>query len=262
MVLHDGRMVDADRAAILDAVDSIARFLTRALSDQVLGFLALLSLFLLLAPVAFSLSQDATSPLAPIENAIVLAFALEYVAALWLSSGKRSFVLNRWRIVDALIIASALLAMLPVGPDVLRHSPVLRLFRFGRLALLGSRSAVVLKSVDIVTDTITPGTAPDLRVLSLGASGTEFEPISWEGGLERVRSDEADWLFRGGPQPRTHRPREAGRCSTGRSRRRHTTHGEGDPGAHRRDHAGLHRCDRLPRGDPAAGGVVPGEVEG
>ncbi len=167
----------------------------RYLNDAVLGLFALISLFLLVTPYVFQVSTFAQSAISVVEYAIVLMFAVEYFAGLAAAENKSQFVLDRWHIIDALIIASAIVAATPVVPDVLRHSPVLRLIRVGRFALLGARSTLALKPGVAEQDAAYRSSVTELKVLSLGASGTRFEANSWDEGLVRIRSAEPDWLF-------------------------------------------------------------------
>jgi Mg2+ and Co2+ transporter CorA len=171
------------------------RLIERYLSDAVLGFFALLSLFLFIAPLVFEFTDFTQDIVATLEYAIVLLFVLEYVSGLLHAKSKVAFLVDGWRVIDMLIIVSALVAFIPVVPDVLRHSPVFRLIRVGRVALLGARSSLALKLDANSVDSSTNEAVTDLKVLLLGASGTQFEEISWEHGLNRIRSGEPDWLF-------------------------------------------------------------------
>ena len=122
------------------------RAIQRLLNDAVLGFLALVSLFLVFTPSVFPLTASGLATLALIEQAIIVLFAVEYIAAFIAADRKRGFLLNWWRLLDALIIAAGLAALFPAGPEFLRSSPVLRLARLGRVALLGTRSGLALTS--------------------------------------------------------------------------------------------------------------------
>ena len=170
------------------------QFIKRALNDAVLGFLALVSLFLLITPSVFALSAAAMRGLAIAELAIVGLFAIEYLAGVLLATDKTRFLLNRWRLLDAVIIIAAVVPFFPAGPDFLRNSPVLRLLRLGRVALLGTRSSRVLASVERpVTE---PGVSTaEPAVVALDPTGVRFESVPWEMALARVATAEPDWLF-------------------------------------------------------------------
>jgi len=171
-----------------------ARLIRRYLNDAVLGFFALLSLILFLAPMVFPFNEVAHSVVTIIELTIILLFVLEYISGYLLAESKISYVKNAWRVIDVLIIISALIAFMPFVPDVLRHSPVFRLIRVGRIALLGARSSLALKSVDNSADIISSEVAA-LKVLRLNTSGNQFEVITLEEGLERITNGDPDWLF-------------------------------------------------------------------
>jgi Mg2+ and Co2+ transporter CorA len=173
----------------------MARFIERSLNDATLGFLALLSLFLMVAPSVFELSDVGMRALFVVEYAIISLFALEYGAAWFQANDKLRFALDRWRIIDALIIVAPMIALLPVGPDLLRSSPVLRLLRLGRLALLGTRSGIGLRAPPAEFRATASGPASELAVFALAESGTEFASIPWESCLNRIGNAEPDWLF-------------------------------------------------------------------
>ena len=170
-------------------------YIEKVLNDAVLGFLALLSLFLLITPLVFSLSNTGLQVLLVIEYLIIALFALEYLAGFRLAKNKREFMLNRWRIIDALIIVLALITFFPIIPDLLRNSPALRLLRLGRVALLGTRSSVALKPVSEKSESFLSNVPAEVSVMALGKSGKKFEKISWQTALSRIGNAEQDWLF-------------------------------------------------------------------
>jgi Mg2+ and Co2+ transporter CorA len=173
----------------------MTKAIERLLNDAVLGFLALVSLFLLFAPSVFALSPASAIALATAEQIIVLLFAVEYIAGFVLATSKRQFLLNRWRLLDALIIAAAIVPLFSAGPDFLRNSPVLRLLRLGRVALLGTRSSIALTSPRESPSAAAVTRQPEVRVLALDDSGHNFETIPWDTGLSRISGAEPDWLF-------------------------------------------------------------------
>jgi len=175
--------------------EKIPVLITKILNDAVLGFLALLSLFLILTPGVFALTSTDEYFLSMVENLIILVFIIEYTNALLLAKDRSSFVRNPWRIIDALIIFFALVAILPFMPDVLRNSPMLRLFRLGRFALLGTRSGLALKSIPAEGGQPSRHAGRGLVVRSLGESGTRFDEISLQESLEKIRDSSQDWLF-------------------------------------------------------------------
>lgn len=183
------------QGATILKIDFYTRLVERYLSDAVLGFFALLSLILFIAPFVFPFSAAANTVVTALELGIILLFVLEYLSGFLLAKNKLAYIANGWRVVDMVIIISALIAFVPFMPDVLRHSPIFRLVRVGRIALLGVRSSLALKPVDNTSNAISSETAENLRVLRLDNSGKQFEAISWEQGLSRIRNFEPDWLF-------------------------------------------------------------------
>jgi Mg2+ and Co2+ transporter CorA len=176
----------------------MAQFIDRLLNDAVLGFLALLSLFLMVAPSVFEFSPTGEHWLFILEYLIVGLFLLEYLAACVCAPDKSRFIFNRWRILDLLIIVAALFALLPVGPDFLRNSPALRIFRLGRLALLGTRSGLAFSALQQTPQAQQLATNSEISVLALDAATSGFEAISWEAALGRIGSSDPDWLFMSG----------------------------------------------------------------
>ena len=169
--------------------------ITRYLTESVLGFFALLSFFLFIAPFVFPFNDLAQGLVTIIEYTIILLFILEYASGLLSAKSKFGFVTEGRRVIDMLIIVSALIAFLPFMPDVLRHSPVFRLIRVGRIALLGARSSLALKLDENSSDSNATAMPSDMKVLLLEPSGKQFAVISWEHGLNRIRNGEPDWLF-------------------------------------------------------------------
>lgn len=170
-------------------------FLDKVINDAVLGFLALLSLFLMVAPWLFQLSPAGESALFVIEYIIVTLFLIEYIAACVCAINKRRFVFNRWRILDALIIIMAFVALLPIVPDILRNTPIFRLIKLGRLALLGTRSGLALSTGQQSVEDQTTASGSELAVLALQPSGTGFKDITWQEALTRIGTENPDWLF-------------------------------------------------------------------
>lgn len=175
----------------------MARFFSVLLSDAVLGFLALLSFFLIFMPSVFLLSDSEILVLEAVEYLIISLFVLEYSTAFFKSPDKGDFLVNPWRLVDALIIVLALAALLPGVPELLKNAPVLRAFRVMRLALLGTKTGLGVK--------LQPEREPEqilisteLNVTALDSSGQDFEVISWSESVDRLKSEEADWIFVGG----------------------------------------------------------------
>src|SRR5690348_1846661 len=105
-----------------------------------MGFLALAALCAGTAPLLFTLPGWLDRAIVIANWVIIGIFALEYLARFALAGDKGAFVLNPWRIVDAVIIVAPLVSLLPVAPDFLRSSPALRVLRLARVILFGARA--------------------------------------------------------------------------------------------------------------------------
>ena len=173
----------------------MSRFHKLFLNDAVLGFLALLSLFLVFVPSVFSLSETQISSLGKFEFLVLSIFALEYLLGFVTSPEKKAFVLSKWRLLDALIIAVALVSLIPAVPDVFRNSPILRLFKLARLALLGTRTGLALRVRVDEPQGLIEGDQPTLTVTALDPTGSDFESISLLDGANRIATEGADWIF-------------------------------------------------------------------
>lgn len=168
----------------------------RVLDEPVMGFLALVSLFLGLVPAVFDETPRLSAWLTAAEIGIVAAFALEYLSGLALAPSRARFVRDPWRVLDAAIIVLALVGLVPPVSDALRSSPALRLIRLGRFALLGTRSRSRLIARAAYAGEIVERPAPALEVHALDRkSHARFEAIDWPAALERMGSPDPDWLI-------------------------------------------------------------------
>lgn len=96
---------------------------------------------------------------------------------------------------DAVLGFLALVPLFPAGPEFLRSSPILRLLRLGRVALLGTRSGVALTSARESLEQQTASKQSDMRMLALDTSGMNFDTVPWDEGISRIGTEEPDWLF-------------------------------------------------------------------
>ena len=166
------------------------------LSEGVLGFFALVSLFLGLVPAVFELTSGDRILLSIAEISIIALFAVEYGLGLKKASSRTLFIRNPWRILDALIILAGILSMMPAVTNLLGNSPALRLIRFGRLALVGTRTGTSLsirsRGIQVVAEEI----RKPLKSFALVAEPTlQFDPVPWPVVLDRIDSPQEDWLL-------------------------------------------------------------------
>jgi Mg2+ and Co2+ transporter CorA len=167
----------------------------RVLNDNLLGFLALLSLFVALAPSAFTFNAQGEALLGVVELLILGVFAIEYFSALMASENRQKFVLNPWRILDALIVLAGFLALMPPVHDLFRNSPVLRLVRFARLALFGTRTGSAMVGASLRPGSLQVKSGHHFEAYALKITPEPaFDSCSWDEVLERVDSHHEDWL--------------------------------------------------------------------
>ena len=171
----------------------VLRFLARCLNEPVMGFLALAALSGGIAPMLFAVPAWLEQTIAVGEWIIIGLFALEYVVHLALAPDKRAYVLNPWRIVDAVIVIAPLASLLPWAPDFLRSSPALRVLRLARVLLFGARArhALVAGADMGITQ---KGPAGPVRVATLGPNDTEPQGADWNALLEWVKKPDERWV--------------------------------------------------------------------
>ena len=100
-----------------------------ALDESVMGLLALAGLSFGFAPFLFDLPHGIVQGFGFAKWVIIGLFALEYGSNFALSTDWRKFVVNPWRMLDAVIIVVPLLSLLPAISDVASLTPALRIIR-------------------------------------------------------------------------------------------------------------------------------------
>jgi len=161
------------------------------LDEAVMGFLALAALSLGLAPFLFNLPHGIEVALDFAEWAIIGVFALEFAVKFALSRDRRKFVLDPWRLLDAAIIAAALLSLLPMVSDAARSAPALRILMLFRILLFGPRIGHGLREPAVVPQRPAPGGEP--QVTMLHQAGTVPRESDWKGLLQWVAAPTSDW---------------------------------------------------------------------
>ena len=163
------------------------------LSDGVLGFLALVSLFLALVPSVFNLDPLARNLVGTGEIGIVALFAVEYFVSLRGATSRTDFIRNPWRILDAMIIVAGVLSMMPAITNLLGNSPALRLIRFGRLALVGTRSGTALGQRSQTIQAAMIEAQKDSKSFALIPEPTlHFDSVPWRVVISRIDSPQED----------------------------------------------------------------------
>ncbi len=176
--------------------NSLIQRTDRFLSDGLLGFLALVSLFLGLIPNVFNLAPPGRLLAGSAEIAIIALFALEYGVALTQAPSRSAFIRNPWRILDAMIIVAGILSLTPAAVALLRNSPALRLIRFVRLALYGTRTRNALTARSTDSGLLPLESSKPLESFALNVRPTlGFSSVSWEEVIKRIDSLQEDWLL-------------------------------------------------------------------
>ncbi len=176
--------------------NSTAAKIKHLLNDNVLGFLALMSLFLGLAEAIFPTASGNHPYLTGLEMAILVIFSIEYFAGLYDATDRRAFIVNPWRLLDAMIIGAGVLSLLPAVSNLLSNTPALRLIRFARLALFGTRSGGAMMAPKSMTGTtpVVP-TAPFEALALITEPAARFTTVTWEDVLTRINAASDDWLM-------------------------------------------------------------------
>ncbi len=170
---------------------------SRVLNDGVMGLLALLTVLATALPFVYSMSPTLQVALIAWDVLVILVFSLEYLAGLVLSGNAAGYARDPWRVLDAFIILATILSLLPLPTEALGATPALRLIRFARIAVLGTRSSTRLSgAAAMATGTSLPAAAPlTARALDHAARPLAFREIGWDQLLERIGTGEDDWLY-------------------------------------------------------------------
>ncbi len=121
--------------------EALRAFVYLTLSDGLMIFLAVLMAPIVLLPIVFDLPSSLIQLFSIADTAIILVFVLEYFLKLILAPDPLAHFLNRWHLLDLLIITLPLLELLPgTALWFLRSSPTLRLLRVARVIAVGGRT--------------------------------------------------------------------------------------------------------------------------
>ena len=114
----------------------------RILPDSLMIFLGLIMAPIVIIPLLIpSLPQSAVEFLNIVDTTIIAIFVLEYILKLGLAENPVSHFLDRWHLLDLVIITLPVLEVVPgVSSTLARSSPTLRLLRVVRVAAAGGRS--------------------------------------------------------------------------------------------------------------------------
>ena len=171
--------------------DMLSR-LSGVLNEAVMGFLALAALSLGLAPCLFELPRGVELGFDAAEWVIVGLFALEYAANFALSTDRRKFALDPWRMLDTVIIVAPLLSLLPAASDAVRSTPALRILRLFRILLFAPRIGHGLHRPAAPPPRPAPGGEPQVTLLRRGEPAPRKS--DWNELLQWAAAPTSDWL--------------------------------------------------------------------
>ena len=163
-----------------------------ALSEAVMGFLALAALAIGLAPMLFTVSPAAMALFDIAEWVIVGLFATEYVVNLLASQRRLEFVTDLWRVLDAVIVVASVASLLPFVSDALRSTVALRILRLVRALLFGVRAGHAVMQPALPPSRGEPPGPPE--VTRLGPTEPAAKPGDWKGLLDWVKAPGGDWM--------------------------------------------------------------------
>ena len=166
--------------------------LSGILNEAAMGFFALAALSLGLAPFLFDLPPGVEQGFDVAEWVIIGLFALEYAANFALSTDRRKFALDPWRMLDAVIIVAPLLSLLPAVSEAARSTPALRILRLFRILLFGPRVGHGLQRPTAPLPRPAPGGEPQVTILRPGEPAPR--KCDWNQLLQWAAAPTSDWL--------------------------------------------------------------------
>ncbi len=163
-----------------------------ALSEAVMGYLALAALGLGLAPMLFTLTPGVETAFDAVEWIIVGLFATEYAVNLWASPDRAAFAADPWRILDAAIVLASLASLLPFVSEAARSSLALRILRLIRALLFGVRAGHAAMRPALPLRRGAPTGPPEVARLCPGE--TPAQGAEWSALLRWVAKPADDWM--------------------------------------------------------------------
>jgi Mg2+ and Co2+ transporter CorA len=162
------------------------------LDESAMGFLALIGLSLGLAPFLFELPHRVELGFNFAQWMIIGLFALEYAVNFSLSMDRRKFVLVPWHLLDAVIITSALISLLPAVSGIARTAPALRILRLFSILLFGPRVGYGFHRQAMPPPPASPDSQPLVTILRSGDSAPC--KCEWDEMLRWAASPMGGWL--------------------------------------------------------------------
>lgn len=163
-----------------DIVNWVKKGFTIILNESLLGFLAIVSVALTIAPSIFDFSRQTEICIESIQWGIIGLFGIEYIYGLSVCNNKKEYLKSGWKLIDLATVLIPLLTLIPGVSDVFRSAPILRLIRLARVISLGLRvTGVVARKEE--KQKIDYQTKPDVRITLL-KDKTLKQPdiLSWD----------------------------------------------------------------------------------
>lgn len=189
--------VEAEQGAAAEARGGALARLEQLLSEPVMGFLALVAACVAIAPFVFDMPHRVETVLDGVEWTIVGIFAFEFVFKLATAPSRIEYLRSPYRLLDLAIIVLPLGTLLAPEAEALRGSPVLRLLRLARFAVLGlrTRSAVRAREEEAAVDTARlPLEIRGVRASEPGAAAA----LTWPEFVEQLADPDEEWFYLSG----------------------------------------------------------------
>ncbi|MDD4252165.1 MAG: CorA family divalent cation transporter [Methanoculleus horonobensis] len=176
----------------------------RILSDGLMIFLGLVMAPIVILPLLFALPEPVIEFFNLADTLIIAIFVIEYFLKLGLAENRVSHFLDRWHLLDLVIITLPALEVLPVaGSTLARSSPALRLLRVVRVAAAGGRS--VERRIEPEVTALEPAPPPfsTMRIRGMaGGTGDVLDLTSEEAKRYLESAPAGVWLdFSGVSRP-------------------------------------------------------------
>lgn len=120
-----------------------AQWASSALSEAVMGFLALVALATAVGPLVFEVSAEAERFLDVVEAVILSLFVIDFIVQYAVAEDRQAWLRSPWRIIDIVCIGGPLLSLLPQVSDTVRGALVFRFLRVGRAVMFGARAGAL-----------------------------------------------------------------------------------------------------------------------
>ncbi|SDY56052.1 Mg2+ and Co2+ transporter CorA [Collimonas sp. OK242] len=168
------------------------RRLSDVLNESTMGFLALASLSIGVAPLLFKLPHGIIQSFNIANWLIIGLFALEYGVNFMLSSNRYAFALEPWHLLDAAIVIAPLLFLIPAASHGARSTPALRILRLFRILLFGPRILRSLRPPSMLSPIAVADGKSQISILRSDA--TVRSKCGWDELRKWLAAPTNDWI--------------------------------------------------------------------